>query len=131
MDLFLWMGFERPIVMSEVEDVVKKFNILDDVLKKVFSKVDPLLVVSLIFDRKANEKHIYTIEVILKPGENMKALREEVIENTGMAPSFYLSGTKMIVSHTLDLEFLKWINDREDVISIKGSKFSAGGSSDF
>ncbi|MFN2435174.1 MAG: hypothetical protein ABR515_07345 [Nitrososphaeraceae archaeon] len=44
---------------------------------------------------------------------------------------FYLSGTKMIASHTLDLEFLKWINDREDVISIKGSKFSAGGSSDF
>jgi hypothetical protein len=125
------MGFERPIVMSEVEDVVKKFNILDDVLKKVFSKVDPLLVVSLIFDRKANEKHIYTIEAILKPGENMKALREEVIENTGMAPSFYLSGTKMIVSHTLDLELLKWINDREDVISTKGSKFSAGGSSDF
>jgi hypothetical protein len=131
MDLFLWMGFERPIVMSEVEDVVKKFNILDNALKKVFSKVDPLLVVSLIFDRKTNEKHIYTVEAILKPGENMKALREEVIETTGMAPSFYLSGTKMIVSHTLDLEFLKWINDREDVISIKGSKFSAGGSSDF
>jgi hypothetical protein len=37
----------------------------------------------------------------------------------------------MIVSHPLDLEFLKWINDRQDVISIKGSKFSAGGSSDF
>ena len=131
MDLFLWVGFERPIVMSEVEGVVKKFNILDNALKKVFSKVDPLLVVSLIFDRNANEKHIYTVEAIIKPGENIKALREEVIENTGMAPSFYLSGTKMIVSHTLDLEFLKWINDREDIISIKGSKFSAGGSSDF
>lgn len=124
-------GIRKTVVMSEVEDVVKKFNILDNALKKVFSKVDPLLVVSLIFDRKANEKHIYTVEAILKPGENMKALREEVIETTGMAPSFYLSGTKMIVSHTLDLEFLKWINDREDVISIKGSKFSAGGSSDF
>ena len=60
MDLFLWMGFGRPIEMSEVEDVVNKFNILDNVLKKVFSKVDPLLVVSLIFDRNANEKHIYT-----------------------------------------------------------------------
>jgi hypothetical protein len=131
MDLFLWMRFERPIEMSEVEDVVNKFNRLDNALKKVFSKVDPLLVVSLIFDRNANEKHIYTVEAILKPGENIKTLREEVIENTGMAPSFYLSGTKMIVSHTLDLEFLKWINDREDVISIKGSKFSAGGSSDF
>ena len=131
MDLFLWIEFERSIEMSKVEDVVNKFNILDNAVKKVFSKVDPLLVVSLIFDRNANEKHIYTVEAILKPGENIKALREEVIQNTGMAPAFYLSGTKMIVSHTLDLEFLKWINDREDIISIKGSKFSAGGSSDF
>jgi hypothetical protein len=48
-----------------------------------------------------------------------------------MAPSFYLHGTKLIVSHPLDLDFLKWINDRDDVVSIKGSKFSAGASSDF
>jgi hypothetical protein len=48
-----------------------------------------------------------------------------------MAPSFYLRGTKMIVNHTLDLDFLKWINDQEGIERIKGSKFSAGGSSDF
>ena len=41
--------------MSGVEDVVNKFNILDDSLKHVYSKVDPLLVVSLIFDRNANK----------------------------------------------------------------------------
>ena len=117
--------------MSEVEDVVNKFNILDSAFKKVYSKVDPLLVVSLIFDRVANQKHIYTLEVILKPGQNIEAIRDEVISKTGMAPSFYLHGTKLIVSHPLDLDFLKWINDREDIISIKGSKFSAGGSSDF
>jgi hypothetical protein len=44
--------------MSEVEDVVNKFNILDGALKKVYSKVDPLLIVSLIFDKNANENHI-------------------------------------------------------------------------
>jgi len=58
--------------MSEVEDVVNKFNILDNAVKNVFSKVDPLLVVSLIFDRNANEKHIYTVEAILKFGEDIK-----------------------------------------------------------
>ncbi len=42
--------------MSGVEDVVNKFNILDDMLKQVYSKVDPLLVVSLIFDRKCKQK---------------------------------------------------------------------------
>jgi hypothetical protein len=91
-----------------------------------------LLIVSLIFDRNANENHIYTLEVILKPGQDTKAIRQDIVDKTGMASSFYLSGTKMVVSHTLDLEFLKWINDRPDIISIKGSKFSvAAGSSDF
>jgi len=117
--------------MSGVEDVVNKFNILDDMLKQVYSKVDPLLVVSLIFDRNANKKSIYTVEAIMKPGLDTKAIRDKVINKTGMAPSFYLTGTKLIVSHTLDLDFLKWINDLEYIISIKGSKFSAGGSSDF
>jgi hypothetical protein len=117
--------------MSGVEDVVSKFNVLEDTLKQVYSKVDPLLVVSLIFDRNANKKYIYTVEAIMKPGLDTKAIRDRVIDKTGMAPSFYLTGTKMIVSHTLDLDFLKWINDLEYIMSIKGSKFSAGGSSDF
>jgi hypothetical protein len=117
--------------MKEVEDVVNKFNVLDSALKQEFSKVDPLLVVSLIFHRRANEKHIYTLETILKPGQDINAVREEVMSKTGMAPSFYLHGTKLIVSHLLDLELLKWINDRDDVVTIKGSKFSAGGSSEF
>ena len=67
----------------------------------------------------------------MKPGLDTKTIRDDVINKTGMAPSFYLTGTKMIVSHTLDLDFLKWINDLDYIISIKGSKFSAGGSSDF
>jgi len=48
------------------------------------------------------------------------------LDTEAMAPAFYLHGTKMIVSHAVDLDFLKWINDREGIISIKGSKFSAG-----
>jgi hypothetical protein len=48
-----------------------------------------------------------------------------------MAPSFYLQGTKMVVSHSLNLNLLKRINDLDFVVSIKGSPYSAGGSSDF
>nr|AFK24840.1 hypothetical protein Josef01_02j05_51 [uncultured archaeon] len=117
--------------MSEVQDVVSKFNTLDSTLKKVFSKVDPFLVVSLIFDKSTNKNNIYTLEIIMKPGQDTEAIRKDVINKTGMAPAFYLRGTKMIVSHTLDLDFLKWINDQDGIVSIKGSKFSAGGSSDF
>ena len=67
----------------------------------------------------------------MKSGLDTEAIRKDVVNKTGMAPAFYLHGTKMIVSHTVDLDLLKWINDREGIISIKGTKFSAGGSSDF
>ena len=117
--------------LSNVADVIREFTEADNIIRKVFPKVDPFLVVSLIFDRNENKKYIYTLEVILKQGQDTNVIRQDVINKTGMAPSFYLRGTKMIVNHTLDLDFLKWINDLEYIISIKGSKFSAGGSSDF
>jgi len=74
-------------------DIILNSYTLDSASKNVFSKVDPLLIVSLIFDRNANENHIYTLEVILKPGHDTKAIRQEVVDKTGIIPSLYLSGT--------------------------------------
>ena len=117
--------------VNDVREVVKEFTEADNAIKKVFSKVDPILVVRLIFDEKANKENIYTLEIILKPDQDIEQIRERVISVTGMAPGFYLKGTKMVVSHSLDLNLLKRINDLDFVISIKGSPYSAGGSSDF
>ncbi|RPJ30371.1 MAG: hypothetical protein EHM25_06535 [Nitrosopumilales archaeon] len=114
-----------------VKEVVKEFTEADNAIKTVFSKVDPLLVVRLIFDEKAKKENIYTLEIILKPEQDTQQIRERVISVTGMAPGFYLKGTKMVVSHSLDLDLLKRINDLDFVVSIKGSPYSAGGSSNF
>ena len=116
---------------NSVKEVVKEFTEADNAIKTVFSKVDPLLVVRLIFDEKAKKENIYTLEIILKPEQDTQQIREKVISVTGMAPGFYLKGTKMVVSHSLDLNLLKRINDLDFVVSIKGSPYSAGGSSDF
>jgi hypothetical protein len=43
----------------------------------------------------------------------------------------YLSGTKVIETHKLNLELLKRINDIDYVVPIKASPYSAGASSDF
>ncbi len=43
-----------------MEDVIIKFNELDSTLKKVFSKADPLLVVSLIFDKCQQEPYLHS-----------------------------------------------------------------------
>lgn len=117
--------------MSSVEEVVKEFTEADNAIRTVFPKVDPILVVSLIFDQKAQKENIYTLEIILKPGQDTQQIRDRVIQVTGMAPGFYLKGTKMVVSHDLNLNLLKRINDLDFVVSIKGSLYSAGGSSDF
>jgi hypothetical protein len=117
--------------MSEIEDVVKEFTEADNAIKAVFPKADPLLVVRLIFDAKAKKDNIYTLEVILKPGQKLEEIRDTVLQITGTVPSFYLKGTKAVASHRLNLSLLKRINDLDYVISIKGSPYSAGGSSDF
>jgi hypothetical protein len=117
--------------MSNVVDVIREFTEADNAIRTVFPKVDPILVVRLIFDQKAKRDNIYTLEVILKPDQNTQEIRERVIKVTGMAPGFYLQGTKMVVSHILNLKLLKHINDLDFVVSIKGSPYSAGGSSDF
>jgi hypothetical protein len=117
--------------INSIEDVVREFTEADNAIKTVFPKADPILVVSLIFDEKAKKENIYTLEIILKPEQDTKQIRERVISVTGMAPGFYLKGTKMVVSHVLDLKLLKRINDLDFVVSIKGSLYSAGGSSDF
>src|ERR671912_981816 len=116
---------------NSVKEVVKDFTEADNAIRTVFSKVDPILVVRLIFDEKAKKENIYTLEINLKPEQDTEQIRERVISVTGMAPGFYLKGTKMVVSHNLDLNLLKRINDLDFVITVKGSPYSAGGSSDF
>ena len=117
--------------INSIEDVVREFTEADNAIKTVFPKVDPILVVRLIFDEKAKKESIYTLEIMLKPGQDTQQIRERVISVTGMAPGFYLKGTKMVVSHGLDLKLLKRINDLDFVVGVKGSLYSAGGSSDF
>ena len=116
---------------NSVKEVVKEFTEADNAIRTVFSKVDPILVVRLIFDEKAKKENIYTLEINLKPEQDTEQIRERVISVTGMAPGFYLKGTKMVVSHNLDLNLLKRRNDLDFVVSIKCSLYSAGGSSDF
>lgn len=130
MDHFYDSARENKSVPS-VQEVIDTFNETDKVIKATFPKVDPRLVVSLIFDRNNRQENIYTLELILKPGQDTEMIRQDVLNRTGVTPGFYLKGTKVILSHTLSLEFLNWVNDRDGVISIKGPRYGAGGSTDF
>ncbi len=120
------------VKMSTIEDVVKEFTEADNAIRAVFPKVDPVLVVRLIFDQKEKKRdNIYTLEIIIKKGQDLEEIRDHIVRETGMAPGFYLGGTKIVVTQQLDLKALKIINDFEEVLEIKGSPYGAGGATDF
>lgn len=114
-----------------VEDVRKQFNETDKAIRSVFPKTDPLLVVGLIFAQNAGREELYTLEINIKKGQDLNAIRDHIIRETGMAPGFYLGGTKIIVTQKLNLEVLKTINDFDEVLAIKGSPYGAGGATNF
>jgi hypothetical protein len=119
------------MALMTIEDVIREFNEADKAIKSVYPKVDPVLVVGLIFDHNAGKERLYTLEIRIKEDQNLEEIRDHIVRETGMAPGFYLGGTKIVVTQKLNLQVLKIINDFDEVLEIKGSPYGAGGSSDF
>lgn len=65
--------------MAMVQQVIDEFNEADGAIKETFPKVDPRLVVALIFDHNARKENIYTLEIMLKPGQDTEKIRESVL----------------------------------------------------
>ena len=114
--------------MSQVHEVVKKFDDLENSIRTHLGKVDPLLIVDLILRQKKekNKNPIYTLEVFIKPKQNTEEIRNRIINETGMVPAFYDGGTHIVVAHKVDLDVLKMINDIETVERIRGT-YAGGG----
>jgi hypothetical protein len=108
--------------LSAVEEVLKKFDELEDVIKTHLGKVDPPLIVDLILRQKKEKNNpIYTLEIFLKPNQNTEEIRNRIISDTGMTPAFYDNGTHVVVAHKIDFDMLKMINDIDFVERIRGT----------
>jgi hypothetical protein len=114
--------------MSQVGEVVKKFDEFEDSMRIHLGKVDPLLIVDLLLRQKKekNKNPIYTLEVFIKPKQNTEEIRNRIINETGMVPAFYDGGTHVVVAHKIDFDMLKMINDIETVERIRGT-YAGGG----
>jgi hypothetical protein len=113
--------------MNGPNEVLTKFGELEDAMKTHFGKVDPRLIVDMIFRHRDGKKDpIYTLEVFIKPNQSTDQIREMIIERTGMVPAFYDSGTHIVVAHKIGFELLKEINDIDFVESIKGTYSGSG-----
>ncbi len=109
--------------LSAVEEVLKKFDELEGVMKTHLGKVDAPLIVDLILRQKKEKKNnpVYTLEVFLKPNQNIEEIRNRIISETGMTPAFYDNGTHVVVAHKIDFNMLKMINDIDFVERIRGT----------
>jgi hypothetical protein len=114
--------------MSQVGEVLKKFDEFEHSMKTHLGKVDPLLIVDLLLRQKKekNKNPIYTLEVFIKPKQNTDEIRNRIINETGMVPAFYDGGTHVVVAHKIDFDTLKMINDIETVERIRGT-YAGGG----
>jgi hypothetical protein len=114
--------------LSQVGEVLKKFNEFEDSMRTHLGKVDPLLIVDLLLRQKKekNKNPIYTLEVFIKPKQNTDEIRNRIINETGMVPAFYDGGTHVVVAHKIDFDILKVINDIETVERIRGT-YAGGG----
>jgi hypothetical protein len=77
--------------MSQVDEVLKKFDEFETSMKTHLGKVDPTLIVDFILRQKRdrnNKNPIYTREVFIKPNQNTEEIRNRIIKETGMVPSF-------------------------------------------
>jgi hypothetical protein len=115
--------------MSQVDDILKKFDEFETSMKTHLAKVDPRLIVDLLLRQKkepSNKNPIYTLEVFIKPNQNTDEIRNRIIKETGMVPAFYDGGTHIVVAHKINFDMLKMINDIETVERIRGT-YSGGG----
>lgn len=107
--------------MNGPNEVLSRFGELEEAIKTHYGKVDPRLLVDMIFRQRGSKKDpIYTLEVFIKPNQNTDQIREMIIQRTGMVPAFYDSGTHIVVAHKVSFELLKEINDIDWVESIRG-----------
>ena len=82
--------------MSQVNEILQKFDEFETAMKTHLGKVDPVLIVDFLLRQKkettSNKNPIYTLEVFIKPNQNTEEIRNRIIRETGMVPAFYDGG---------------------------------------
>ncbi|MEO9319398.1 MAG: hypothetical protein ABI361_01870 [Nitrososphaera sp.] len=114
--------------MSDKEEIIAAMEQLEAVQQKYLPKVDRKLFVDLFMRLRDNpeEKPMYTIEAFLKRSEGQEevraeAIRQQIMDLTGMAPEIFDNATHVVVNYKLDYELLKEIQNRPEVEEVTGS----------
>ena len=108
--------------MSELLEIKKRSEELQDKYQAYLPKVDPNLIHDLLTRQQENSQvtPMYMLEVFTKPGIDSHAARNYIFEKTGMVAAVYDHGTHYVTNQKLTLETLKEISNSEDVLEVAG-----------
>ncbi|MGA8844212.1 MAG: hypothetical protein WB511_11570 [Nitrososphaeraceae archaeon] len=108
--------------MSEIKEIKSVFLGLQTLYQTYFPKVDPSLIHSLLtsLQNDPDKSPFYMVEIFTKPGTNSEAMRDHILQKTGMVPAIYDNGTHYVVNQRLNLEYLKDLSEMDEVIDISG-----------
>jgi hypothetical protein len=110
------------LILSEIKEIRNVFAGLQTLYGSYFPKVDPTLIHDLLIRMQADPEKtpFYMVEIFTKPGTDSEAMRDYILQKTGMVPAIYDNGTHYVVNQRLTLEFLKELSDSEKVIDVSG-----------
>lgn len=109
------MSKTTELLQNGFEELQKKYE-------EALPKVDPKLINDLLLRQMENpgSAPMYMVETFLEPGTDIQKVREAILQETGMVPAIYDNGTHVAAHHSLNLETLERISNREGVIEVTG-----------
>jgi hypothetical protein len=109
------MSKTTELLQNHFEELQKKYQ-------QLLPKVDPNLLNDLLLRQMENPgvAPMYMVEVFLEPGIDSQKVRETILQETGVTPAIYDNGTHIAAHHTLTLDTLKRLSNKEGVIEITG-----------
>lgn len=110
------------LFLSAIKEIRNVFAGLQTLYGSYFPKVDPALIHDLLIRMQADPEKtpFYMVEIFTKPGTDSEAMRDYILQKTGMVPAIYDNGTHYVVNQRLTLEFLKELSDSERIIDVSG-----------
>jgi len=109
--------------MSQLEDLIQKFEEFQQACKSVLPGVARRLIEDLILHQQENPglEYMYKIEIFTRKEANVNKFKQVILEKTSMIPEVYDSGTHYVVNYKLSLETLKELSQCDpNILEIRG-----------
>ena len=107
--------------MSCIEELEKKFEEFEILMKSCLPKVDTQLILDILHHSSADKNPMYTIEIFLNKKPDIQELRNRISNDLKVMPAFYDGGTHVVIAHRVNLKMLEYMALDENVYRIRGT----------